>query len=393
MPQEIIIPKIGLTMAEGKLVQWCKSEGATVTVGEVLFVVETEKATFEVEANQDGVLGKILVQEGESVPVGTVVAHMASTARSAAPPAQASQRTAANASGTHAVAGQRVRATPLARKLARELAVDLSSVCGTGVSGRIVADDVKEARGHGPRLSLVKDGGKGPMRSVQVVPLSPMRKAIARSAMAAKLQTAQTYMSLSADATAVVGHRRSLLPHVEKRYGVSLGITDMLMKIAGHAVSEHPVINTQWTEEGIRYWPDVHMGMAMAVDDGLIVPVLRDLNAKSLGQIAVQRTALVRRGRDNKLRPDEIEGSTFTLSALGMFGVESFTANINANEAAILAVGAIIEKPAVTNGQVVVRPTINVSLTYDHRIIDGVAAAKFMRTLKSLIEDPIRLLA
>src|SRR5208283_1142464 len=196
-----------------------------------------------------------------------------------------------------------------------------------------------------------------------------------------KTQTAQTYMSLTANASAIQQYRHRLLPHIEKRFGVRLTITDLVMKVTGAAVAAHPVINTRWTEEGVLFLPVVHMAMAMALDEGLVVPVIRDINSKTLGQIAFERTELIKKGKTNKLLPDDIKGSTFTVSSLGMFGIESFTANINQPENAILAVGAIIDKPVVEEGQIVIRPMMNVTLSYDHRTIDGAEAGKFMQTI------------
>jgi dihydrolipoamide dehydrogenase len=183
-------------------------------------------------------------------------------------------------------------------------------------------------------------------------------------------------------------YRETVLPKIQEKFGVHVTITDIMMKITGEAIRYHPVINTRWTDEGVLYLEDVHMGMAMALDEGLIVPVIRDINKKSLEEVAKDRVALIKKGRENKFLPDDITGSTFTLSGLGMFGLEQFTANINLPESAILAVGAIIDKPVAVNGQIVIKPMMNVTLSYDHRIIDGAQAGKFMRTLKSLIENP-----
>jgi pyruvate dehydrogenase E2 component (dihydrolipoamide acetyltransferase) len=220
-----------------------------------------------------------------------------------------------------------------------------------------------------------------------------MRRAIAKKMLAAKVETAQTYMSVTVDAGRIVAYRETLLPYIQERAGVRVTITDLMMKVTGAAIREHPVVNTRWTPEGILYLDEVHMGMAMALDAGLIVPVIRDIHQKNLTQIARDRTTLIEKGKNNRFMPDDITGSTFTLSAMGMFGIEQFTANINLPESAILAVGAVIDKPVAAGGQVVIRPMMNVTLTYDHRIIDGAEAGKFMRTLKRLIEDPILVLA
>ncbi len=402
MPVEILMPKLGLTMAEGQVVEWRKQEGQSVAAGEILFVLETEKVTYEVEAPADGVLARILVPAGETVAVGTVVAYLLAPGEDpqaipAAPPAvrveaasaAPAPQAAAPAPNTPAPAGGRVRATPLAKKLAREKGLDLATLKGSGSGGRILADDVRAAAA-GPAVSPAAVMPEGQPR---LVPFSNMRRAIGRNMMFSKTQTAQTYMSITADASALVAHRQALLPYVQERHGVRLTITDLMMKISGAAVAAHPVLNTRWSAEGVLFLPEVHMGMAMALDEGLIVPVIRGINHKSLGQIAAERSELIKKGRESRFLPDDITGSTFTLSTLGMFGIESFTANINPPESAILAVGAIIEKPAAREGQVVVRPQVNLTLTYDHRIIDGAEAGKFMRTLGELCQDPIKLLA
>jgi len=210
--------------------------------------------------------------------------------------------------------------------------------------------------------------------------------------MAAKVETAQTYMSVTTDASAIVKLRKKLLPIIEDTHQVRVTITDIMMKITGRAIARHPVINTRWTDKGVLFLPVVHMGMAMSVDDGLIVPVLRNINAMDFGQLATERTGLIEKVRQSRFLPDDIKGSTFTLSTLGMFGIESFTANINQPESAILAVGAIIDKPVAVDGKIVVKPMMNMTLTYDHRIIDGAEAAKFMQTLKALTEEPLMLL-
>ncbi len=402
MPLEIKMPKLGLTMTEGQIIEWKKNEGDKVAAGEILYILETEKVQYELESPEDGILGRIIVQQDETVPVGTIVAYLLKPGESMddipeVPPPVTEAPAPETAVGesespvpltdtsemSQVAHGGRVRATPLAKKLARELNVDLTGIAGTGSTGRIVADDVKK-QSKGAQLY-------GPVKKMEekLVPVSGMRSVIARNMMAAKVETAQTYMSVTADASAVVKYRKALLQKIEEAFDVRLSITDLMMKITGAAILKHPIINTRWTDKGIQYLSLVHMGMAMALDNGLIVPVIRDINNKSLGLIARERTELIDKGRENRFLPDDIKGSTFTLSTLGMFGIESFTANINLPESAILAVGAVIDKAVVVDGQIVARPMVNVTLTYDHRIIDGAEAGKFMQTLKNLIEEPI----
>jgi pyruvate dehydrogenase E2 component (dihydrolipoamide acetyltransferase) len=406
MPVEIVMPKLGLTMTEGLIVEWRKKEGDPVTKGDILFVLETEKVTYEVEAPEDGTIGKILVKEQETVPVGAIVAYLLKPGESAAaitatpaaaPRAEAASPAPAAASAAAAApaapAGGRVKASPLARKVAREYGIDLAAVAGTGPGGRVLRQDVEKAKASGiQKPAAAAPAPAAPAAEEKLVPFTGMRRTIAKKMLQSKVESAQTYMSNTVDASKLQQYREALLPFVEKKYGVRLTITDLMMKVTAAALREHPVVNTRWTDKGILYLPEVHMGMAMALDEGLIVPVIKSINAKSLGQIAVDRTALIKKGKTNSFLPDDIKGSTFTLSAMGMFGIEQFTAIINQPENAILGVAAIIDKPVVVKGQIVIRPMMNVNLSYDHRTIDGAEAGKFMQTLKAFIEDPVMIL-
>ncbi|MFH1351611.1 MAG: dihydrolipoamide acetyltransferase family protein [Pseudomonadota bacterium] len=413
MPVEIVMPKLGLTMTEGTIVEWKKREGDPVKKGDVLFVLQTEKVTFEVESPEDGILGKVLVEEKETVPVGAIVAYLLKPGEDMAvlkAAASVSEGLRARETGektgqpppeqetippVEANAGEevRIKASPLARKMAREYNLDLSAITGTGPGGRITKEDVEKAHEEGPREAVPVPVPEKEVPAQRLVPFRGMRQTIAKRMLAAKVETAQTYMSNTVDATRITEYRKSLLPHIQEKSGVKITITDIMMKITGAAIREHPIMNTRWTHEGVLYLEDVHMGMAMALDDGLIVPVIRDINKKGLARIALDRVELIRKGKEKSFLPDDITGSTFTLSAMGMFGIEHFTANINLPENAILAVGAIIDKPVAVDGQVVIRPMMNVTLTYDHRTIDGAEAGKFMRTLKTLMENPILILA
>lgn len=389
MPVEIVMPKLGLTMTEGLIVEWRKKEGDPIKKGDILFVLETEKVTYEVEAPEDGTIGKILVKEQETVPVGAIVAYLLKPGESAA----AITATPAAAAAPAAPAGGRVKASPLARKVAREYGIDLAAVAGTGPGGRVLRQDVEKAKASGiQKPAAAAPVAAAPAAEEKLVPFTGMRRTIAKKMLQSKVESAQTYMSNTVDASKLQQYREALLPFVEKKYGVRLTITDLMMKVTAAALREHPIVNTRWTDKGILYLPEVHMGMAMALDEGLIVPVIKSINAKSLGQIAVDRTALIKKGKTNSFLPDDIKGSTFTLSAMGMFGIEQFTAIINQPENAILGVAAIIDKPVVVKGQIVIRPMMNVNLSYDHRTIDGAEAGKFMQTLKAFIEDPVMIL-
>lgn len=399
MPLNIVMPKLGLTMTEGLIVEWKKKEGDPVQKGEVLFVLETEKVTYEVESPEDGVLGRILIHENEATLVGNLVAYLLRPGERAdgpeaivpgALPAAGKVPTTRSSAAERPVTDKvRIKASPLAKKVARSYDIDLRSVHGTGSGGRVIREDVEKA--HAEAQKTDRPMGAAAMESSvdRLVPFTGMRRTIARKMLASKVETAQTYMTNTVNATNIVAYRKVLLPYIEDRFGVRVTITDIIMKITGAAISEHPIINTRWTDEGILYLANVHMGMAMALDNGLIVPVIRDINRKGFAQVALDRTDLIRKGRENRLLPDDITGSTFTLSAMGMYGIENFTANINLPENAILAVGAIIDKPVAVEGEILIRPMMKVTLSYDHRVIDGAAAGEFMRTLTTFIENPI----
>jgi pyruvate dehydrogenase E2 component (dihydrolipoamide acetyltransferase) len=386
------MPKIGLTMAEGKIVEWRKKEGERVEKGEVLFVFETEKTTFEVEAPEAGVLAKILAQAEETVPVGAVVGLLIQKEGETVAVSQKEtmiRLEAGQIQSSEFQAPRRVRATPLARKIAKEKGLDLKNIPAPGLGVRIRKVDVEKALPPRPSEPVLAQRGE----SGKLVKLTGMRRMIAQKMLASKIETAQIYMAGTVDASRILESRGTLGPVVEKRTGVHLTITDILMKITAAAISLHPVMNTRWTPEGILWLDEIHMGMAMALEEGLIVPVIWDMGKKSLTEVAQARAELVEKGKKGKLSPDDMKGSTFTFSSLGMYGVEEFSAILNQPESAILGVGAILDKPAVQNKEVVVRPMMKVTLSYDHRVIDGARAAQFMKTLEELMEDPILILA
>ncbi len=393
MAVEIFMPKIGLTMTEGKILEWRKREGDWVEKGEILFVFETEKVAFEVEAQQSGFLSKILAQKDETVAVGKVVGLLSTDKKEqvelTAERAQEKRDDTEQRSSEDRV-GERdkIRATPLAKRIAKEHGLDLKSISGSGSGGRIRVSDVEAALDKKSTGAVLPAAGDG-----KLVKLSGMREIIAKKMLAAKIETAQTYMTVSVDATKIVESRDKLVSIVDKLVGVRLTINDIIMKITASAISRHPVINTRWTPDGILWLDTIHMGMAMALDEGLIVPVIWDITKRSLSEIAKARSEIVQKGKAGKLTPDDMKGSTFTLSSLGMFGIEEFTANINLPETAILAVGAILDKPVVINKELVIRPVMKLTLSYDHRVIDGAKAAQFLNTLRELMEDPILILS
>jgi pyruvate dehydrogenase E2 component (dihydrolipoamide acetyltransferase) len=371
---------------------------------------------------------------------GGAPAAAAAPAPAAAPAAQAAAPAAAPAAKAAAPSrapGERIKSSPYARKLADEAGIDIALVAGTGPEGRVVAKDVEAFKESGPRIKMTpvaekmaadlkidvsRIAGTGPGGKItkedieqfaakqkapaekktgeekmeegdKLVKLTSMRKVIARKMLESCNQAAQAYMTNSIDATLIQEFREKILKTAEKKHGVRVTITDFVIKITAMAIERHPVINTRWTADGILFLKAINIGMAMAIKDGLVVPVIHNANKKSIIQIAKDRTALIDKGRGGKLGPAEMTGGTFTVSAMGMFGTELFTAIINQPENAILGVGAIIDKPVVVNKQIVIKPMMNLSLTYDHRTIDGADAGRFLQTLKELHDDPMLILA
>ncbi len=396
MATEVILPRLGQGMESGTIVRWLKSEGEPVEKGEPLFELDTDKVTQEVEAEAAGVLLKIAVAEGE-VPVGQTVAFIGSEGEdvpevaAAAPPREeekpsepepvqeAPQREAA-ASGNGS--GGRLKASPLARRLARERGIDLRSVRGTGPEGRIVAEDVERAEAGAPPAPAA--AAPLPTGEVERVPLTSIRKTIARRLTEA-WQIPVFQLQASADMTRV----NALVARLRERDpDVRVTVTDVLTKVCAQALMRHREVNAEFTEDAILLHPTANVGLAVAAPHGLVVPVVRSAERLSLTEIAGVRSDLVGRARDAKLRSEDIEGGTFTISNLGMYSVESFTAVLNPPQAAIVAVGATEERVVPFGGETTVRPMVTFTGTFDHRAVDGAPAAAFLQTLKESLEDP-----
>jgi pyruvate dehydrogenase E2 component (dihydrolipoamide acetyltransferase) len=387
-------------MEAGTIVRWLKSEGDKVEKGEPLYELDTDKVTQEVEADASGVLLKILAGEGEEIEVGKRIAVIGEEGEevsgeaevevdedeqeegSAAPAREEERERGREASREAEPAAQepartngRIKASPLARRIARERGIELASLTGTGPEGRIVAEDVERAAAAPAHATV----GAAPLEA-EVVPLTSLRKTIARRLTEA-WQAPAFQISMSADMT------RAQELHARLRdQGVS--VTDILTKLAAVALLRHREVNAQFADDELRIFPNAHIGLAVATERGLIVPVQREVERKSLVQIAAERKEIVQRTREGKLSAEDLEGGTFTISNLGMYGVEIFTAVLNPPQAAILAVGAIEEKPVVEEGDFVARPLMAMTLTCDHRAIDGAKAAEFLRELKTLLEEP-----
>ena len=406
MSSAILMPKVGLTMTEGKIVEWRKAVGDRVEPGEIVFVFETEKVSFDVEATQSGKVSRIIVGEGETVAIGTEVALLDDASAAAAPaqvaavPAQGDVPAKDNPASVRAEpaparGSSKTRATPLARRIAKVNGIDIAQVAATSPGTPLKKRDV-ESYLAGLAVRTTSAPGSAAMPTPadgRLVKLTSMREVIARKMVASTVEAAQAYMVVSVDAGNLVDARTRLIPSIEKQTGVRPTLTDLFAKIVAVAIERHPVMNTRWTKEGIVFLDAIHMGIATALDDGLVVPVIGNIGTKKLAEIAVERHDLIEKARSGKLPPERMKGSTFSISSLGMFGVEEFSAIINQPESGILAVGAIIDTPVARDGAVVIRPMMKLTLTYDHRIIDGAKAAAFVATLKDVVEEPLLALA
>jgi pyruvate dehydrogenase E2 component (dihydrolipoamide acetyltransferase) len=392
---EIKLPRLGQGMEAGTITRWLKSEGDTVTKGEPLFEIDTDKVTQEVEADYGGVLLKIELASGEA-PVGQTIAWIGdkgeavkSAEKPAAPaPEKVSDTSvreekapASKVSDTSANGG-RIKASPLARRIARERGIELSSLTGTGPDGRIVAEDVE--RGEASAQPPAAAPAAVPTGEVESVPLTKIRKTIARRLTTA-WQAPVFQLTVSADMTRaneLVARFRELNPDVR------VTVTDLLAKVCAQALMRHRDVNVQYTEDALLRFPSANVGIAVAAPQGLVVPVIRSVERISLAEFAEARGAAVGRARENRLTAQDLEEGTFTISNLGMFGIEQFVAVLNPPQAAILAVGATIDTPVVREGQVVVRPMLAMTLTVDHRAVDGATGADFLRTVKQFVEEP-----
>ena len=445
MAKVVVMPKLGLTMTEGTVSKWLKKVGDEIKSGEPFFEVETDKLTNTIEANTDGVVRHFFVEEGTTVPVLDKVAIIAAAdedisallggapAAAAAPEAPAAAAPAASAAPVRAP-GERVVAAPAAKKLAKELGIDLALVPGTGPNGRITLDDVKNwkpapaapaapAAEEAPKtkasplaaavakdlgIDLDKIGAKdrvlaedilrylestrekapeGAPRE-EVVPMNGMRKAIAKNMLNSHMTSPTVTANLSVDMSAMKAYREQL-----KAKEIKVSYTDLLVKFVAKALTEFPLLNCSVQDNKIIYKHYVNMGVAVALDNGLVVPNIQDADKKSLTQISAEVKELAKLAREGKLPPEKLQGGTFTITNLGMYGIESFTPIINQPEVAILGVNTMEDKVVVRNGEMVIRPIMNLSLTADHRVVDGSVAAQFLQRVKALMENPALMLA
>ena len=392
MANEVKLPRLGQGMEAGTVTRWLKSEGEQVAKGEPLYEIDTDKVTQEVESDFAGVLLKIALPEGEA-PVGETIAWIGEAGETVEAPAPGPSApapvdkqvpgpkvpgTSPAPAAASASNGGRIKASPLARRLARERGVDLARIRGTGPDGRIVAEDVERGAAAAPAPAPVVSG------EIESVPLTSIRKTIARRLTAA-WQAPVFQLTVSADMTRaneLVAKARELDPDVR------VTVTDVLAKVCAAALRRHPDVNVAYTEDALLRFPTANIGIAVAAPQGLVVPVVPSAEARSLAEIARARGEVVERARANKLTAGDLDGGTFTISNLGMYGVEQFVAVLNPPQAAILAVGATEDRPVVEDGELFVRPMMTMTLTVDHRAVDGAEGADFLRTVKRLLEEP-----
>ena len=440
MATKVIMPKLSPTMEEGQLSRWLKKEGGKVSMGEPLAEIDTDKATMEMQALGNGVLRKILIQEGESAPLGQLIAIIgepdedisslisesamtqqtkttasapASTpSESAEPPAspatipETSGKAEVQVSGNGGASPQpvevastdRLIVSPLAARIAAEAGVDLRSISGSGPGGRIIKRDVEGVIAGGksaatsqasPARLRAVDGGavqKLAASTYRDQPMTEMRRTIAKRLVTSLGPIPHFFLTTEIEMDRAA-EMRSAIKELEPDLKIS--INDIIIKVAAAALIQHPQVNASFQEKAVRYYDHADIGVAVAIEDGLITPIVRSADQKSLSEIAAEVRDLAERARHRKLRPEEFMGATFSISNLGMFGIDEFTAVINPPEGAILAVGAMSPKPVVRNNEVVVRQMMRVTLSCDHRAIDGATGAKFLQTFKKILENPL----
>lgn len=388
MAISVVMPALEMAQETGKLISWLKKEGDPVVKGEPLLEIETDKAVMEIESPADGVLAGLKAQAGAEVPVGRTIAWIVRPGESPPieeVPAESGRKITAavaslQASGTPLSttqgASQNLKISPKARRLASERGVNLNDVRGTGPGGEILASDI---------LAAVES--KSTASAIIPRSMSAISRLMAERTAESWKTVPHFFLTREVDAEALNERRRHLGPEIEKSHAAKLTHTDLLVAVVARVLRKHPLMNASWIGESIRENPEIHIGVAMAVEGGVVAPVIRNADKANLGEIAAQRRDLTERARSGKLRPADIANGTFTISNLGMFGVDAFTAIIIPPQAAMLAVGAIADRVVAVDGRPAVRPTMTLTLSSDHRVVDGARAAEFMRELVQAIAD------
>lgn len=434
MAINIEMPKLSDTMTEGTLIKWHKQVGDSVEIGDIIAEVETDKATMEMEAFDEGTITEIRVQEGEKAPIGGVLAVLdgddAGSSSGSAPASEPAAQTAQPAPEAEAAPapqatpapaaatgeeGSRIKSSPLARKVAAELGVDLASVSGTGPGGRVVREDVENASKGGASsknsqaaaglAAAAKSRATAPAAAPapqailptakegdQTIPLSSMRRIIADRLLASKQTIPHFYLHVEADAAPLMALRKQINDQAGQTHGNKYTVNDFILKAVINAAQAVPEVNASFAGDSIVQFAHVGLAVAIAVEEGLVTPVIKQAETKSLLQISREVKDMAGRAKDKKLKPNEFDGGTITVSNLGAWGIESFDAIVNPPQALILSIGAAIEKPVVKNGQIVPGLRMNIGVSCDHRVVDGAVAARFLSEVKKLVEQPALML-
>lgn len=397
MAYRVVMPRLSDTMEEGKILRWIKKEGERVEIGDVIAEIATDKADVELEAYASGVLRKILAQEGETIPIGTLIAIIAEEdeniteleeeARKKPPKVEAIEERVEEEMPVKEEIPERIKASPLAMRLAMEKGIDISKVKGTGPSGRITERDVKT---YLAGIALPTEIKLVPPTEEPYVEeeLSLMRKTIARKMTQSKGPLPHFYLTSEINMDKAI-ELRDYLNSLEEE--VKISFNDMIVKATANALKKYPQINASFAGDKIRYYRGINIGVAVALEEGLVTPVIKACDIKGLGRIAGEIKNLTEKAKNRKLKPEEYADATFTVSNLGMYAVENFSAIINPPEGAILSVGTISKKPVVVEDKVAIGHRLKVTLSCDHRIIDGATGAKFLQELKRILENPILL--
>ena len=404
MAELIRLPKMSDTMEEGVIVKWNVKVGDTVKTGDILADVETDKATMELENFVKGTILQLKAKEGEATPVDSVIAIIGQegedysallngAATPEAKPVESSKKETAPIAETKIAevsqpvvntSDDRIKASPLAKKLAEDKGIDIQNINGSGDNGRIVKRDIEN---YTPS-ALASSASSGWIESYDEVNVSQMRKTIAGRLAESKFTAPHFYLTMEINMDKAMEAREKMNEYSE----VKISVNDMVVKASAVSLQKHPAVNSSWLGTKIRYNYHIHIGVAMAVEDGLVVPVVRFVNHKNLSAISTEIKAYGIKAKDKKLQPTDWQGNTFTISNLGMFGIEEFTAIINPPDACILAVGGVKDTVGVVNGEIKPVKTMKVTLSCDHRVVDGVVGSKFLNTLKELLEEPVKLL-
>jgi len=404
MPVSVVMPALEMAQENGRVVAWLKKEGEAVSKGEPLLEVETDKAVMEIEAQAEGILAGVKAREGDVVPVGQTIAWIVRPGE--APPAEivplpsaragsvaaCGQASAVTPAAAAAALGAGTRTSPKARRLAKERGVDLSRIQGSGPGGEILASDVVAAASAPGAASAATAPAAAQPGAAEVETLSQVARLMAERTTEGWTHVPHFFLVREVDAGGLIEARERLAPDIEQALGIRPTYTDLLVALVARVLKQHPRMNASWSNGQIRFNPDVNIALAMAVSDGVVAAVIHHADAAELGEIAVQTRALAERARSGRLRPTDVSGGTFTISNLGMYEVDAFSAVITPPQTGVLAVGRIAERVVPINSAPAVRPMITLTLSSDHRVVDGAKAGTFLNDLVHAVREPVTLL-